>query len=114
MTPGFAAVATGVIVSALLVSASAAAEDRLGVSPSLFHERSCAEVRERAREIMLGRQFGLSWDGARSALGIDPLSRHMVAEAYGVRRFSGNEAPFEAIDSFGAVWQDRCGTASNG
>lgn len=80
---------------------------------SMWTGVSCDQVKTDASSIMLARQFGLSFQGARLHLGKTALRETLVNAAYLAPKEAGDVKPFEAIDAFGEEWHARCLASSN-
>lgn len=78
----------------------------------VFQAADCDAVSARARGIMIGRQHGLTRQGARDHLATDTTTSVMVTEAYGLRVHHSPRASWEAVDTFGELWRQRCEEAT--
>lgn len=101
------------LVHALAVFAFLSAGAAYSQTPPthLYEGRTCEEVAIRAREIMTGRQGGLTWEGARLYLATDRLSVELVAAAYNIRRYRGGRETLDEILRFGDAWRAHCEAA---
>lgn len=71
-------------------------------------ERTCAQVAREAREAMVARQGGLSWQATYRHLVTDDLSQAIHSAAHSRPHITDATEAWPEVDRFSGEWLDRC------